>query len=63
MNTSVGHKGADRFKSYLFHELHCFPLFDTPNGAHFLVIEHNTVEVISSDKHLRSEGRSDELCR
>ena len=53
--------GADRLKLYLLHELHCFSLFDTPNGTHFLVIEHNTVEVVSSYKHLWSEGRGDEL--
>jgi BioD-like phosphotransacetylase family protein len=39
-------------------------LRDAPNGADFLVVEQNTIELVSSLQHLRPEGRSDELpCR
>lgn len=46
---------------HLIHKLHRFFPFDTPDGAHLLVVEQDTVEFVRGDQHLGSERRRDEL--
>lgn len=46
---------------HLIHKLHRLFPFDTPDGAHFLVVKQDTVEFVRGDQHLGSERRRDEL--
>lgn len=45
----------------LIDEFHRFLTLNAANRADFLIIEQHSIELVSCDKHLRSECRRDEL--
>lgn len=49
--------------THLFDEFHRLLPFDRPDGADFLVVEQNAVELVCSCQHLGPEGGRDKLRR